>query len=153
MFLAEKVRHEGLHPATGKQRSRVVLGHNRRAWYHRVPPLRKKIQVSLAYLRYSHDDKKIARGAKFIYYAHMKKRGWGFDARDMDTKVRPQDDFYHYANGGWLKRNSIPPHESRWGSFLILRYDTEKKLRSIVTKLKRLKTAKTGTPEQMVRDF
>lgn len=83
----------------------------------------------------------------------MKKSGWGFDVRDMDTKVRPQDDFYHYANGGWLKRNPIPPHESRWGSFLMLRYDTEKKLRTLVTKLQKTKNLKSGSPEQMVRDF
>ena len=27
---------------------------------------------------------------------------------DMDTTVRPQDDFFRYANGGWLDRNPIP---------------------------------------------
>ena len=63
----------------------------------------------------------------------MQKKSWGFDTRDMDTKVRPQDDFYHYANGGWLKKNKIPPHESRWGAFIMLRYDTEKKLHALVT--------------------
>jgi putative endopeptidase len=83
----------------------------------------------------------------------MKKANWGFDARDMDMKVRPQDDFYRYANGGWLKKNPIPAHESRWGSFLVLRYDTEKKLRALVTKLKNMKKLQAGSPEQMVRDF
>ena len=83
----------------------------------------------------------------------MAKKGWGFDTRDMDTSVRPQDDFYRYVNGGWLARNVIPPNESRWGSFLLLRYDTEKKLRSIVMRLLHKKNLKTGSPEQMVRDF
>lgn len=82
-----------------------------------------------------------------------KQKGWGFDIRDMDTSIRPQDDFYHYANGGWMKRNPVPPHESRWGSFMILRYDTEKKLRAIVTELQKTKHLKSGSPEQMVRDF
>src|SRR3989344_1090127 len=81
------------------------------------------------------------------------KKGWGFDTKDMNKSVRPQDDFYHYANGRWLKKNPIPPHESRWGSFLILRYDTEKKLRTIVNEVSRRKGLKSGTPEQMVRDF
>ena len=81
------------------------------------------------------------------------KKDWGFDTRDIDTKVRPQDDFYHYANGNWLKKNPVPPHESRWGSFLILRYDTEKKLRTLVTKVQGMKHLKAGSPEQMVRDF
>lgn len=81
------------------------------------------------------------------------KKGWGFDIRDIDSKVRPQDDFYHYANGMWMKKNPIPPHESRWGSFLMLRYDTEKKLRTLVTKVQKMKHLMPGSPEQMVRDF
>jgi len=83
----------------------------------------------------------------------MKKEEWGFDVRDMDTAIKPQNDFYRYANGGWLKKNPIPPHESRWGSFLILRYDTEKRLRALVSKVRNIKNLKAGSPEQMVRDF
>jgi putative endopeptidase len=83
----------------------------------------------------------------------MKKNSWGFDAGDMDKAVKPQNDFYHYANGGWLKKNAIPKNEASWGSFIMLRYDTEKKLRAIVTKLQSLKKAKAGSSEQMVRDF
>ena len=36
---------------------------------------------------------------------------------NMDTSVKPQDDFFLYANGTWLKNNPIPPEYSRWGSF------------------------------------
>ena len=67
--------------------------------------------------------------------------------------MRPQDDFYHYANGVWLKKNPIPPHESCWGSFLILRYDTEKKLRTLVTKVQNRRNLKASSPERMIRDF
>ncbi len=83
----------------------------------------------------------------------MQKKGWGFDARDIDATTRPQDDFYQYANGGWLKRNPVPPHESHWGSFLILRYDTEKKLQELTAELASMKKPRTGSPEQMVGDF
>ncbi len=83
----------------------------------------------------------------------MQKKDWGFDTRDMDKKVRPQDDFYRYANGGWLRRNKIPPHESRWGAFIMLRYDTEKKLHKLVRKVQKMRRLTTGSPEQMVRDF
>jgi len=58
---------------------------------------------------------------------------WGFDVKNINKKVRPQDDFYHYANGGWLKKTKIPAEESRWGSFISLRYKTEKQLKTIVT--------------------
>lgn len=83
----------------------------------------------------------------------MKKRGWGFDTEGMDTRVRPQDDFYHYANGGWQDKNPIPKAESRWGSFLILRYETDKKLKAILDELENGAAPKAGTPERMVRDF
>lgn len=88
-----------------------------------------------------------------MYYAPMNKKCVGFDVRDIDSGVRPQDDFYQYANGSWLKKNPIPAHESRWGSFLILRYDTDKKLRLLVTKVQNMKKLEAGSPEQMVRDF
>ncbi|MEO6971456.1 MAG: M13 family metallopeptidase N-terminal domain-containing protein [Chthoniobacterales bacterium] len=36
---------------------------------------------------------------------------------NMDTSVKPGDNFYRYANGNWLKNNPVPPEYSRWGSF------------------------------------
>ena len=39
------------------------------------------------------------------------------DPNDMDARVKPGDDFYQYANGGWLARTPIPPEYSQWGSF------------------------------------
>ncbi len=39
------------------------------------------------------------------------------DPANMDLRVKPGDDFYQFANGGWLERNPIPPEYSRWGSF------------------------------------
>ena len=76
---------------------------------------------------------------------------WGFDSRDLNRKIRPQDDFYNYAAGGWLERNPIPEHEARWGTFMVLRYDTEKKLRAILDELLKKKSLKKGSAEQMIR--
>jgi putative endopeptidase len=81
------------------------------------------------------------------------RKNWGFDTRDIDTKVRPQDDFYTYVNGGWLKSNPIPKEEASWGSFRILRYETEKKLRTLVDNVAKMKSVKAGSPEQLVRDL
>ncbi|GAC1620318.1 MAG: M13 family metallopeptidase [Vulcanimicrobiaceae bacterium] len=36
---------------------------------------------------------------------------------DIDRTVKPGDDFYRLAVGGWLARNSIPPDRARWGAF------------------------------------
>ncbi|QCX54080.1 M13 family metallopeptidase [Elizabethkingia sp. JS20170427COW] len=49
----------------------------------------------------------------------------GLNLSYMDTSVRPQDDFYNYVNGGWMKTASIPSDKSSWGSFNQLREDTD----------------------------
>lgn len=39
------------------------------------------------------------------------------DPANFDLSVKPQDDFYQYAIGGWQKRNPIPPTLARWAAF------------------------------------
>ena len=84
---------------------------------------------------------------------NVEKKQRGFDTRDMDTKVRPQDDFFHYASGGWIKRNPIPKEEARWGSFTMLRHMTDTQLQKLLNKVVAKKNAKVGSAEQMIRDF
>lgn len=43
----------------------------------------------------------------------------------MDTLVRPQDDFYNYVNGNWMKIAKIPSDRGKWGSFDELRERTD----------------------------
>ncbi|MGA6116937.1 M13 family metallopeptidase [Sphingobacterium anhuiense] len=43
----------------------------------------------------------------------------------MDKSVRPQDDFYNFVNGQWMKTVSIPSDKARWGSFDELRENTD----------------------------
>ena len=47
----------------------------------------------------------------------------GFDTANFDRSVRPQDDFFHYVNGSWLKRTDIPADASSWGAFNELRVE------------------------------
>jgi putative endopeptidase len=44
----------------------------------------------------------------------------GLDTAGMDTSVAPGDDFYAYANGGWLKATPIPPDKAYYGAGTIL---------------------------------
>ena len=52
-------------------------------------------------------------------------------AANLDTTVNPADDFFQYANGGWLKRNPIPSDEGGWGLFQVIPDETLKRLRGI----------------------
>jgi putative endopeptidase len=83
----------------------------------------------------------------------MTTRDWGFDVRNMNKSIRPQDDFFEYANGGWRKKNPVPPSESRWGSFMKLRYKVDEQLSAILKELLSEKRAAKGSPEQIIRDF
>src|SRR5256714_4025334 len=66
------------------------------------------------------------------------------DSNNMDTSVKPTDDFFLYANGGWIKRTEIPPEESRWGSFNQLIEHNNDSLHTIAEKAA---MAKTGDPD------
>lgn len=56
----------------------------------------------------------------------------GIDLAGMDTSVRPQDNFFAYANGTWVANTEIPSDESGWGSFNILRDTGLTQLRAII---------------------
>ena len=49
----------------------------------------------------------------------------GIDLSLMDKEVRPQDDFYNFVNGTWMKNTEIPDDKTRWGSFNELRENTD----------------------------
>jgi putative endopeptidase len=81
------------------------------------------------------------------------------DLTNMDISVRPQDDFYLYANGGWIKRNPVPPAFSRWASFNELAEKNNEALRTIAenatTKVDKSATsADAGSADvRLVADF
>ncbi len=50
----------------------------------------------------------------------------------IDPNVKPQDDFFLFSNGNWIKNNEIPASESRWGSFNELDQENKKKLTAIL---------------------
>jgi len=54
------------------------------------------------------------------------------DGQKIDSKVRPQDDFYEYANGAWLKSAVIPADKASWGAFNELRENTIEQLHKII---------------------
>ena len=77
----------------------------------------------------------------------------GIDIRNMDTSVRPQDDFYAYANGAWLKNTAILADKSRWGSFDELRETALSNLRVIVDSVAAQKDNAPGSEAQKIGDL
>jgi predicted metalloendopeptidase len=77
---------------------------------------------------------------------------WGIDLTNMDTSVKPGDDFYRYVNGLWLAENHIPEDRSSWGSFAELQKLSEERVNSIIDELSASSSA--SSPEaQKIRDL
>ncbi len=78
---------------------------------------------------------------------------WGFDTHSIEHSVRPQDDFYRFANGNWIQKNKIPSEENRWGSFQIVKYNTDQQIKQLFTALIGKQKLTPGSTEQLVRDM
>ena len=76
----------------------------------------------------------------------------GFDPANLDRSCKPCDDFFHFAVGGWLKNNPIPPEHAAWGGFVTLQDHNELALRSILEAAANTSAA-PGSNEQKVGDF
>lgn len=76
----------------------------------------------------------------------------GLDMTNFDKSVRPADDFYRYATGGWQKLHPLPAAYSRYGSFDMLQENVNKQVNSILTSLTK-KKFKDGTTERKLSDF
>jgi len=76
----------------------------------------------------------------------------GIATQYIESSVRPQDDFFEYLNGKWLKTVEIPSDKSSWGSFMELRENTLPQLRTIIEKASSSNPA-AGTDAQRIGDF
>lgn len=82
----------------------------------------------------------------------QKTRDTGFDLNNMDTTVKPGDNFFRYVNGTWLKNTKIPADKSRWGSFIELREDNRKKIKALMEEAQK-QDNEPGRPLQKIGDF
>ena len=76
----------------------------------------------------------------------------GINMGDLDQSVRPADDFYEYACGGWMKANPLPAAYSRYGSFDRLGEDNNKRINGILKELQE-NSYPAGTVEQKLSDL
>ncbi|HEX8393231.1 MAG TPA: M13 family metallopeptidase [Longimicrobium sp.] len=78
--------------------------------------------------------------------------GLGIDTTGFDRSVRPQDDFYSFVNGSWLRRTEIPADRSTYGTFILLRDQAQASLRTLVEEAA-AGTHPAGSDEQKVGDL
>jgi putative endopeptidase len=79
--------------------------------------------------------------------------GVGIILSNRDTTTRPGDDFFQYANGGWLSRTVIPPDRGVWSSFNELQEHNNKIALEALQKAAVSQDYLEGTDQRKAADF
>ena len=74
------------------------------------------------------------------------------DQTNFDGSVSPKNDFYHWANGGWMKANPLPAEYSRFGTFDIMAENNNAQLKELVENLGK-SALEPGSVGQKVNDL
>jgi putative endopeptidase len=81
------------------------------------------------------------------------EREKAIDLANMNTDIKPGEDFFQYANGGWMADNPIPEEYSRYGAFEVLDKKSKYQIREIIFETLKNKKAEKNSPEQQIRDY
>lgn len=76
----------------------------------------------------------------------------GINKKNMDTKVKPGDNFANYVNGSWLKTMKIPADKASYGAFDMLYDQSQKDVKAIIEEAAK-SNATDGSDEQKIGDF
>ncbi len=77
----------------------------------------------------------------------------GLDLSYMDTSAEACDNFYQFANGGWLKKTEIPAAFPSWGESSMLRERNNEVLRQILEQSAKNTKAAKNSDAQLIGDF
>lgn len=78
----------------------------------------------------------------------------GIDKDNLNPNVSPQQDFYEYACGGWIKNNPMPDEFSSYGQFDVLREKARKQVQDLILNLESDPDSKnTGSIAQKICDL
>lgn len=76
----------------------------------------------------------------------------GISVSNLDTSVKPGDNFYLYANGGWIARTQIPPDRAGIGVFSTLADRSNKQVADIIEEVSK-SNAPAGSNERKIADL
>ena len=77
---------------------------------------------------------------------------WGYPLNAFDGETDPGDDFYQYANGGWLEATEIPSDRSGTGFSIIMQERNETRIAEIIADLAAA-DVDAGSDSQKIRDL
>ncbi|MFL6207618.1 MAG: M13 family metallopeptidase [Pyrinomonadaceae bacterium] len=79
--------------------------------------------------------------------------GHGLDLANLDPNTKPCQNFFQYANGGWLARNEIPAAYPSWGIAHELSERNRETVHQILEDAAKNTSAAKGSNEQKVGDY
>ena len=79
--------------------------------------------------------------------------GSGLNFSGYDRDVRPQDNLFEHANGKWVAETELPADRARWGTFDILREQSQKDVRALIEEVSAAENVEPGSATQKIRDF
>src|SRR5882762_2234148 len=94
-------------------------------------------------------------GTLFICACNSKTKNYAHNDvifKDLDASVKPGDDFFKYANNGWLKKNPIPAAYSSWGIGNVVEEELRDRLKKINEEALKANAPK-GSNTQKIGDF
>lgn len=77
---------------------------------------------------------------------------FGFDVAGMDRAVAPGDNFFDYANGGWVKGTEIPADRGSFNTFAVLGDLASERTRAIIEDQAKAQPAE-GTDARKIGDY
>ena len=101
-------------------------------------------------MRFTQSALLCALAAGAILYAA--NEGSGIDRASFDTKCQPCEDFWRYANGGWIDKNPVPARLSAWGTMSVIREANDERLK-VLLEAARTSKAAAGTNERKIGDL
>jgi predicted metalloendopeptidase len=78
---------------------------------------------------------------------------WGYPLDALDRATTPGDDFFRFANGGWLDATPIPSDRSGTGFSIIMRDRNDARMKKIIDSLQSMSDLSVGSKEQQIRDL